>query len=261
MADTTRRRRGVGFLRRLRSYAGRTPAAHWVQRTAPVRRVRRLRMGSRTIPVSAAYGFDRGTPVDRYYINGFLMRFAGFHGYAQGCIGGRVLEIGGREYADRFAAPGSRIEVLHENAANAEATIVGDLMDPGALEPDAYDCILCTQTLPVLWDVPAALRTMHAGLKPGGVLLVTVPGITKALLPDRDHWGDWWRFTAGSMRRLCAEAFPGGSVAVETYGNLLSATMFLHGYAAEELTAADLDLRDPDFEVTIAVRAVKSDRA
>jgi SAM-dependent methyltransferase len=226
---------------------------HRWSRTAPAR----ANVGRRTAPVSHVYGFDRGTPIDRYYIEGFLQRFASFSGYTQGTLRGRVLEIGGRDYADRFAA-GAQIDVLHENDANPEATIVGDITAPGTLPENTYDCIICTQTLPVIWDVPAALAEMHRGLKPGGVLLATVPGITKALLPDRDHWGDWWRFTGPSLRRLCAEAFGAEGVHVETYGNLLSATLFLHGYASDELTPAELDLRDPDFEVTIAVRATKA---
>jgi SAM-dependent methyltransferase len=223
----------------------------------PFKALLRGRVGRRPVPVSRVYGFDRGTPIDRYYIEDFLGRFASFPGYAHGTMQGRVLEIGGRDYADRYA-PGAQVDVLHENAANPEATLVGDLTVPGTLPADTFDCVICTQTLPVIWDVPAALRTMHAGLKPGGVLLATMPGITRALLPDRDHWGDWWRFTAGSARRLFAEVFGEDGVHVEVYGNLLTATCFLHGYAAEELTRAELELRDPEFEVTIAVRATKA---
>lgn len=213
------------------------------------------------VPVST-WGFDRGTPVDRYYIDRFLSRFAGVHGYATGAITGRVLEIGGREYADRYgtATPGKplTIDVLHENEANPEATVVGDLTQPGTLPDGTFDCIICTQTLPVVWDVPAALAAMHRALAPGGVLFVTVPGITRALTPDRDHWGDWWRFTSSSMRRLVNEAFPSGRVEVESYGNLRSASMFLYGHAAEELGWEELELRDPNYEVTIAVRAFKA---
>ena len=214
--------------------------------------------------MSREWGFDRGTPVDRYYVEAFLARFAAFESYTTGSIGGRILEVGGREYADRFggSAAGAQgratVDVLHENAANPEATVVGDLTDPATLAADTYDCIICTQVLPVVWDVPAAIHSMHRALKPGGVAFITVPGITKALTPDRDHWGDWWRFTASSARRLIAQVFEDGRVDVETYGNLLSATLFLHGYAAEELAPAELDLRDPDYEVTIAVRAIKA---
>lgn len=230
-----------------------------VRSITALRALRRVGIGRRLTPVSREWGSDRGTPVDRYYVEAFLARFAGFEGYTTGSIGGRILEIGGREYADRFAGDEARaiVDVLHENAANPDASVIGDLTDAATLPAGAYDCIICTQVLPVIWDVPSAIRSMHRALKPGGVAFITVPGITKALTPDRDHWGDWWRFTASSARRLVAEVFVDGHVEVETYGNLLSATMFLHGHAAEELGAAELDLRDPDYEVTIAVRAIK----
>ena len=242
------RRRGASAVHQLRVRA---------RRRLPFKPLLRGRVGRRPVPVSRVYGFDRGTPIDRYYIADFLQRFSSFPGYAEGTMQGRVLEIGGRDYADQYAR-GAQIDVLHENAANPEATLVGDLTVPGTLPAGAFDCIICTQTLPVIWDVPAALRTMHEGLKPGGVLLATMPGITRALLPDRDNWGDWWRFTAPSARRLFAEVFGEQGVHVEVYGNLLTATLFLHGYAAEELTRGELELRDPEFEVTIAVRATKA---
>lgn len=222
----------------------------------------RVGLGYRSVPVSRAYGFDRGLPVDRHYIEDFLARFSPVSGYAGGTIAGRVLEVGGREYADRFVTPGRgappQIDVLHADDANPEATIVGDLADPGVLPADTYDCILCTQTLQVIWDVPAALANLHRALTPGGTLLVTVPGITAAVIPDRDQWGDWWRFTSSSMRRLAQDAFPGGTVHVEAYGNLLAATCFLGGLATEELSPAEMELRDPAYEVIVAVRATKT---
>lgn len=228
----------------------------------------RLRTGNRRVPVSRQFGFDRGTPVDRYYIEAFLARSSPRDGYAVGAIQGHVLEIGGRDYVDRFGVSGDRqapgvvhkVDVLHENAGNPDATIVGDLCARGTLPDSRYDCIICTQVLPVLWEPARAVANLHRALAPGGTLLITVPGITKALTPDRDHWGDWWRFTSGSVRRLAEEAFGSdGQVYVEAYGNLQSATAFLHGLAADDLSSDALDLRDPDFEVSIALRAVKGD--
>jgi SAM-dependent methyltransferase len=236
-------------------------------RTAVSRRRIRLGTGDRRVPLSRQFGYDRGTPVDRHYIEGFLARSSPRTGYAVGAIQGRVLEIGGRDYVDRFgvagdaAAPGvvHHVDVLHENAGNPEATIIGDLTVPGTLPDDTYDCIICTQVLPVLWEPGRAVEHLHRALKPGGTLLVTVPGITKALTPDRDHWGDWWRFTSSSLRRLAVEAFgPDGQVFVEGFGNLQAATFFLHGLTVEELGPAGLDLHDPDFEVCIGLRAIKA---
>lgn len=225
----------------------------------------RTRIPYRLTPTSSYFGFDRGTPIDRYYIQQYLSRFGGSEGYATGAIRGRVLEIGGREYVDRFGIAGDpadpasvrQVDVLHANAANQEATIVGDLEDPECLPEGTFDCIICTQTLHVIYDFRAALRTMHRGLAEGGVLLLTVPGITSACTPDRDEWGDWWRFTASSVRRLLGEVFAPEDVYAESYGNVLSAVSFLHGLAAEELRAGELDSRDPGYEVTVAARAVK----
>jgi SAM-dependent methyltransferase len=152
-----------------------------------------------------------------------------------------------------------RIDVLHVDDSNAAATIVGDLSSGAGLPADMFDCVICTQTLHVLWDFRAAIGHLHAMLKPGGVLLATVPGITQSCNPDRDLWGDYWRFTTLSFRRLLEEAFPPEQVHVEAYGNVLSSIAFLHGLAAAELTAAQLSLRDPDYELVIVARARKGD--
>ena len=60
----------------------------------PVGTVRRLGL-RRTEPISRAYGFDRGTPVDRHYIEAFLQRHAPSPDYSAGDIRGRVLEVEG----------------------------------------------------------------------------------------------------------------------------------------------------------------------
>jgi hypothetical protein len=60
-----------------------------------------------------------------------------------------------------------------------------------------------------------------------------------------------------SARRLFEEAFPADQVAVQSYGNVLTAAAFLYGLAAEELTREEMETRDSNFEVTIGVKAVK----
>jgi hypothetical protein len=70
-------------------------------------------------------------------------------------------------------------------------------------------------------------------------------------------WGDYWRFTSLSARRLLEELSPGDKVTVEPYGNVLTATAFLYGIAAEELRRRELDPHDVDYELMIGLRAVK----
>ena len=116
---------------------------------------------------------------------------------------------------------------------------------------------MLTQVLPFIPDVQAAVRTVHRILRPGGVVLATVPGISQIIRYDMDRWGDFWRFTSLSARRLFECGFPEGDVRVETHGNVLAATAFLQGLSTRDLRPDELDFRDPDYEVLITVRAVK----
>ena len=206
----------------------------------------------RLTPVSRVVGFDRGLPIDRYYIERFLTAHAED-------IRGRVLEIGDDRYTRRFG--GSRVatsDVLHVVAGNPQATIVADLTRADDVPSGSFDCILCTQTLQMIVDVEVALRHLARMLSPGGALLATSSGINRICRREGiDPWGEYWRFTTQSARHLFGRAFPPANVQAVAYGNVLAAVAFLHGLAAEELTPDELDHEDDDFEVLIAVRAVK----
>ena len=222
-----------------------------------------VRFGSlrRLTPFSDEYGFDRGTPIDRHYIDDFLDRHAGDGDYAPGPIRGRVLEIGDAGYSVRYAAKGlESVDVLDVSPNNPVATVIGDLTDPTGLEPEAYDCVICTQTLLLIYDVREAVRTLATIVKPGGTVLVTLPGVSRICRPDMDLWGDYWRFTSLSARRMFEEVFEASDVTVEAYGNVLTASATLYGLAAEDLRIDELNARDPNFEVLIAVKAVKRSR-
>ena len=150
-----------------------------------------------------------------------------------------------------------RSDVLHVNAGHPGATITADLESGQGVPSGPFDCVICTQTLQFIYGVRAAVGSLHRMLKPGGVLLATFPGISQISRYDMDRWGEYWRFTSMSARRLFEEAFGDGNVSVDTDGSVLSAIAFLHGLAASELSAEELDFRDPDYEVVISVRAVK----
>jgi SAM-dependent methyltransferase len=178
-------------------------------------------------------------------------------GYADD-IRGRVLEIAALDYTSRFGSDVDRADVLMATSGNQLATIVGDLTDAPHIADDSFDCAIVTQTLQFVYEVRAALATLHRILVPGGVLLATVPGITKLSPPEDEEWGEWWHYTGRSARRLGEEAFGVGNVDVRTYGNVLSATGFLFGLAASDLRPEELAVDDRLYEVTIGIRAVKS---
>ena len=203
----------------------------------------------RVTPLSRVFGFDRGGPVDRRYIEAFLTRNSGD-------VRGRVLEVKDDSYTRRFG--GSRVtssDVLDIHPGNACATFIDDLAAGTQLPTDAFDCIVLTQTLQLVFDVRAAIQTVHRILKPGGVALVTVPGITQIPRAEAPSW--YWSFTESSARRLFETAFRNGQVSIETHGNVLAAAAFLYGLAAQELHDDEMDAVDPDYPVTIAIRAAK----
>ena len=202
-------------------------------------------------PVSRTFGFDRGQPIDRFYIERFLTAH-------RADIRGRVLELGDDTYTRRFGgARVTRSDVLHGTNENPKATIVADLTRADAIADDSFDCIVFTQSLQFIYDVHATLSALRRILKPNGVVLATFPGISQISRHDMERWGDYWRFTALSAQRLFCEAFGVDNVTVQAYGNVLGAVAFLHGLAAQELTEEELNHRDPDYEVVIAVRASK----
>jgi SAM-dependent methyltransferase len=205
----------------------------------------------RLTPISRQYGFDRGRPIDRHYIENFLARYAGD-------VRGRTLEIGDDTYTRRFGADRvTRRDVLHVSRDHPTATIVGDLASAEHIASDVFDCVILTQTLHLVFDVRAALATVHRILRPGGVLLATFPGLSQ--IADAEWKRSWyWGLTTLSARRLIAETFPRAEVQIESWGNVLAATAFLHGLADEELRTNELDYQDPQYELLITLRAAKA---
>jgi SAM-dependent methyltransferase len=204
----------------------------------------------RLTPISQHFGFDRGLPIDRYYIEKFLSDMSLD-------IQGHVLEIGDNIYTRQFGNDYvTHSDVLHIVEGNPKATIVGDLTSADHIPSNAFDCVILAQTLHLVYDVRTALKTLYRILKPGGVLLATFPGISQR---SNDEWRDYWcwSFTTVSAHKLFGDVFPTANVTNKAYGNVLAATAFLQGLAAEELRQQELDYHDPNYETLIAVRAVK----
>ena len=215
-----------------------------------------VRFGSfrRVTPISRVFGLDRGTReqcIDIYYIERFLSVYARD-------IRGHVLEIGDDHYTCKFGKGRvTRSDVLYVADDNPRATIVADLTQADQIPSSSFDCIICTQTLQFIYNVRAALQTLHRILRPGGTLLATFTGISQISRYDMERWGDYWRFTTKSTERLFGEFWPHESVTIESYGNVLLAIAYLHGLTIRELRASDLDCHDPDYQLLITVRAVK----
>jgi SAM-dependent methyltransferase len=214
-----------------------------LQRIARPARLGTLR---RTTPLSDLWGYDRGTPVDRYYIEQFLEH------YRQD-IRGRVLEIRDNEYSMRYGAAVERSDVLDINPRNTKATIICDLAAANTIATASFDCFILTQTLQFIYDVRAAAVQAHRILRPGGVLLCTLPGISRFEPPHVEYW----RFTPETCAALFHQTFDPQHTTIHSYGNMLTAIASLAGMAREELAPHELAASDKRFPVVVAMRAVK----
>jgi ubiquinone/menaquinone biosynthesis C-methylase UbiE len=169
-----------------------------------------------------------------------------------------VLEVKHNSYTVRYG--GDRVtksDVLHKVEGNPDATIVADLSNADHLPSNTFDTIIFTQTLQFIYDIKSTVVTLYRLLKPGGTILATAAGMAQISREDFELWGEYWRFTSLSARCLFEEVFPKKNITVYSYGNVLTAIAFLEGLAAEDLRQKELDTNDPNYELIIAVRAVK----
>ena len=157
-------------------------------------------------PVSRTFGFDRGKPIDRWYIERFLAEHAAD-------VRGRVLEVAESTYTRlvrrrrrhgvrRPATPPRATPRRPSSATSRPARAFP--RPPSTASSSRRRCSSSTTSR-------AAVAGTRALLAPGGVLLATMPGISQISREDMRDWGDWWRFTAKSAERLFGEVYGDGA--------------------------------------------------
>jgi SAM-dependent methyltransferase len=224
---------------RVDSRVGRT-LGRWRQRIIPT--PVQKREGE---PVSRVFGTDRGTSIDRYWIEGFLQR----HASSQQ---GKAAEVAGTRYLRRYFSNYSAYR-LQLNDDGAPDTVVCNLeVDDPSLH-ETFDLFVATQVFNFVFETRVALRNAALMLKPGGMLLGSVAAITQVSRYDAERWGHFYSFTRQSWERLLREAFR--DVRIESYGNVDSACAFLNGYCAEDLSTEILDHHDDEYPVVLCFRA------
>ena len=220
----------------------------WIE--AMRRRKTQVRFGDldRVEPVTRDFGYERGTPVDRYYIDRFLER-------NRGEIRGKVLEFGGSIYSQKYGLSGEfEVDILNYEGGEG-VDFVGDLTKPEGFPKGEYDCVICTQVLNCIFDLKAAVYGLDWLLKEGGVLLGTVSGASQVSRYGMEHWGDYWRFTSLSVDKLL-NIFEDRRVGV--WGNRVASIGLLEGVAVEDFPDRGvLDEFDEDYPVLISFIAKK----
>ena len=202
-------------------------------------------------PFSNKFGWNRGTPIDRYYIEKFLE-------YNRYSMKGIALEIAEDTYIQKFGQDVTTIEILFPNDSLGTATIIGDLTVAETIPEQKVDCFIATQTFNFIFDFHEAIRNAHKVLKTDGVLLATVSGISQISRYDMDRWGDYWRFTSLAMKKTFEHVFGVGNVEITPYGNAFAATAYLQGVVVEDIKDNEkLDALHQDYECIIGIKAVR----
>lgn len=204
-------------------------------------------------PVSTEFGADRGLPLDRYYIERFLCKY-------RADITGDVLEVEESKYTHQFGTQVRSCNILHVSDQVTPETIVADLSQPEWLPQNRFDCFICTQTFHYIYDIDKGVEGAHRLLKPGGVLLATIPTVSQKSVSDDKPWEEHWRMTSQAAERAFGRVFGSEHIQVEAYGNVLVAVCFLLGLAAQELSQSKRDAYDPHYQCLITVRAQKAQK-
>ena len=201
----------------------------------------------RTTPFSSNFGFERGTPLDRYYLHRFLDQ-------NRKLITGRVLEVQNNGYTRRFGVnvtEGHSFDII----PNFSPTYLCDFARCGDIIPDAsYDCLLLPNTLSVFKDIEPSLVHAWRVIRPGGAIVATAAGI----VPLTGDAPDYWRFSPAGWHEKLAVAWPPDTFEVEGHGNVLAAIAAQLGLAHEELSPEELDVHDPCFPVLTTIVGRKS---
>lgn len=207
----------------------------------------RLRLPLGVNPRSYLWGFDRGLPIHRFYLEEFLREFSGD-------IRGACLEFLSDDYTTRFAGGEiERLDILHVDKGNPAATLVADLTRPNDIPSEHFDCIVCTHVLNVVANLGTAVTELHRILRPGGTLLVAVPHVS--MYDAEAH--EIWRFTPGGLAAILEREFGSDQVTVRAYGNSLTAAGEIRGLVSHEFWRSELCFHDPRFAVEVCARAVK----
>ena len=190
----------------------------------------------RVKPFSSNYGWDRGTPIDRYYVDRFFERH-------NAEITGDVLEIDQSIYTRRYGHDLRTIHSVDINPASHPTFLCDIAHCENILPSEAYDCVLLPCTLQHFRELELCLRNVLRVVKPGGVILASAAGLFRL----EDEYPDYWRFGPDGWRELLLRVYPECEVLVEGEGNCLTVVAMNLGLALEELTHDELDACDTRF--------------
>lgn len=194
-------------------------------------------------PASRRWGTERGTPIDRYYIEKFLEKNSRL-------IKGTVIEVSENVYTKRFGTNIAESLILHVDGRNN--TLKGNLETGEGIEEEICDCLICTQTVQMIFNQADVFKNIYKMLKLGGYALITGHGTSPISMRDYMQWGEYWRYTPKTIEKLLLQSgFKTKDISIEVFGNVKVDMCFMYGLCLEDLSKEDLEYRDEQFPLII----------
>lgn len=203
------------------------------------------------VPVSAQFGTERGTPIDRFYIETFLNANKQF-------IHGTVLEIEDNSYTKAYGSHDAVSMVMDVSSQLPGVDFLANLETGEGIREKLADCFICTQTLMYLYDTKAVAENIYRLLKPGGVVLLTCNGISQNSRRCMDHYGCTFNYNMDAFKKMFDEPGKFEILSMGSYGNVKTVCAHLSGLCQEDLREEDFNVNDKYYPLIVyaAVRRV-----
>lgn len=113
---------------------------------------------------------------------------------------GKLIDLGCGDmpFRNLIADKISSYESLDFYPRTPDVTHVGDIQDMSMIDAESYDTAICLEVLEHVPDPFQAVREIRRILKPDGILIVSVPHLSR--LHDEPH--DYYRFTRHGIKYL-----------------------------------------------------------
>jgi len=198
----------------------------------------------RLSPACLDFGFSRGTPLDRYYLNKFVAE-------SRDLVVGSVLEIGGQKGSHELYGFKNATSYVTMSIDSSDADITTDAHDASAALPESYDSIIIFNVLEHCRRPWVIASNIYSWLKPGGRVFVMIPNMQRI----HEGPGDYWRILPEGLRSIFNQF---NVEKLVTYGNLFTSIAALSGVSSEEIPTGDKDSLDTDYPTITCMTGSKA---
>lgn len=197
------------------------------------------------VPFTEQFVTERGTPVDRYYIERFLQEH-------RNLIKGDVLEIEDNLYTKKFGISGEFRSIVMDYSSKAPyIDFNADLESGDGIRENIADCFIITQTLMYIFDVKSAAANIGRLLKKNGYALITCSGLSQNSVRCMDDYGSYFNFNPAVFRRMFEDENSLDVLETGSYGNVKTVSAHIAGLCCEDLTESDFSYNDKHYPLIV----------